>query len=239
MITDIHSHILPDIDDGAEDIEESLAMAEIAVAEGIGGIICTPHALRGYEEIIGEAEEARRTLREALGKRNIPLKLYSGFEVYIAEQFLDYESPEKLTLAGGQNILIETDFDRVPECMEEALHLIRVSGLRPVLAHPERYLYLKKDFALCEMWKENGMLFQINAGSLTGLYGSAAQKMARKLLKKGFADFIGTDAHSAGRRAPRIQEAIRAGEKICKGNGMRKILEHNINLITNIEAEEE
>lgn len=236
-ITDIHSHILPYIDDGAEDIEESFAMAEIAVSEGIGNIVCTPHALRDYDEIIEEAEEARTKLQETLDLRNIPLKLRGGFEVYITERFLDFKHPEKLTLNNSKYILLESGFERLPSCMEEVLHLLRISNLTPVMAHPERYLYLKKNFDVCETLKKSGMLFQLNAGSLTGMYGKTAQKQAQKLLKKGYIDFIGTDAHSASRRPPHIQEAIFAGEKIC-GNTIRKILNANLALIDYSEEKE-
>lgn len=228
--TDIHSHIIPYIDDGADDIETSIEMAEIAVSEGIESIVCTPHAISGYDELISEANEQREELQRRLDFRGIPLRLYQGFEVYVGEAFLDYEYPERLAMNGGTHILIETDFERIPACMEEVLYLLRITGLTPILAHPERYLYLKKDIAACEVWKSGGMLFQINAGSLTGQYGGTAQKTARKLLKKGYADFIGTDAHSAGRRAPLIKGGLAECGKRFGQSMVSRLLENNKSL---------
>jgi len=230
MITDIHSHIIPYIDDGADDIETSIEMAEIAVSEGIESIICTPHAISGYDELIPEANEQREELQRRLQYRGIPLQLYQGFEVYVNEAFLDYEHPERLAMNGGKHILIETDFERIPACMDEVFYLLRITGLTPILAHPERYLYLKKEFALCKEWKNNGMMFQINAGSMAGLYGKTAQKLAQKLLKKGYADMIGTDAHSAGRRAPLIKESLAECRKRHGEGTMEQLLKNNRSL---------
>lgn len=231
MITDIHSHIIPYIDDGADNMETSIEMAEIAVSEGIENIICTPHAFSGYDELMERADEQRIELQQQLQYRNIPVRLYPGFEVYISDNFLDYEHPERLALNGGSYVLIETDFERIPDCMNEALYLLKITGLTPILAHPERYLYLKKEFSLCEMWKKNGMLFQINMGSLNGLYGSMAQKMARKFFKKGYVDFIGTDAHSAGRRAPLIKDGIAECRRRYGAHTAEQLLKNNKDLM--------
>ncbi|WP_066686303.1 tyrosine-protein phosphatase [Christensenella intestinihominis] len=230
MITDLHSHIIPYIDDGADDIETSIEMAGIAVSEGIERIVCTPHAISGYDELIPEANRQREELQRQLDHRGISLRLYQGFEVYVNEAFLDYEHPERLALNGGRHILIETGFERVPRCMEEVLYLLRITGLQPILAHPERYLYLKKDFEMCDTWKNSGMLFQVNAGSLTGLYGKTAQKTARKLFKKGYVDFIGTDAHSAGRRAPLMKDSLTECRKRYGQDLMDQLLENNKSL---------
>ncbi len=210
---DLHTHILPGIDDGARDMQESIEMAKIAAEEGITDIVCTPHLIADYDAGIRLAEERRAELSAQLARQNIPVRLHKGYEVFLNQCFLDYRTPEKLTIGHSNHILVEMNFEQMPEDFDEFLHLMRVSKLMPILAHPERYRFLWKDFGLCKSMRERGILFQMNAGSILGMYGPMAQKMAKKMLKRGMVDLIGTDAHSTQKRAPWIRESLEFCEK--------------------------
>jgi protein-tyrosine phosphatase len=211
---DIHTHILPALDDGARTMDESFMMAKIAYGEGIRTIVCTPHAEKGYGELIGRAREAMERLKEGLYGRCLPMRLMLGFEVLVCERLLDYKDIGNLSfdMGGRPHMLFELDFYRLPACLNEAVYMLGTFGITPVLAHPERYDYLRHDIAFIKSLKEKGVKLQLNAGSVTKENGPRAMRFAKKLIQNGLADYIATDMHSPDRRGPYIRAAYRQAE---------------------------
>ncbi|TVZ28352.1 protein-tyrosine phosphatase [Gillisia sp. Hel_I_86] len=198
-ITDIHNHILPGIDDGAQNAEDSISLLEGFEEIGITKFIATPHIMNDYYPNTPE------TINTALGllKKGISEneKLKSTEIRYAAEymmdqSFLDLMKTEKLLCLRENMVLVEMSYFQPPINLNEILFKLQTSGYKPVLAHPERYaFYHAKDLSKYEELKNRGCLFQLNTLSLTPHYGNNMQKFAYKLLEDGMIDFIGSDTH--------------------------------------------
>jgi protein-tyrosine phosphatase len=213
---DIHNHILPGLDDGARNWEQSLAMARIAVADGIKEIVCTPHWAPGiYANTRGPILDAVDEFREKLSENNIPLEAHPG-----AELRLDPDLPRKLESGEllsindtGRFILLEVP-DLLPPNLENFFPMLSRGNIIPIICHPERNHQLKRDPSPLFRWVEAGCLAQITAGSITGEFGSEVRRFSLMLFEHGLAHVIGTDAHDTRRRAPVFSEALRELEGI-------------------------
>ncbi|MBQ7051063.1 MAG: hypothetical protein IJN87_10580 [Firmicutes bacterium] len=195
---DLHSHILPGLDDGSSSLEESLQMARLAVESGIKAVVATPHCT--YDRT-AEVRSAVRLMRKALEEFEIPLRLYAGMEIFgIEETTALLQKGQLITLNHSRYPLIEFDFESDGEEETYILQSVVRAGYRPVVAHPERYRYVQHDPELINQWHEMGCLFQINRGSLLGRFGRGAQNMAMELIGRGFAAAVSSDAHGAGMR---------------------------------------
>lgn len=201
---DIHSHILPNMDDGSRSLGQSVSMLHIACEEGIGLMIATPHNMPGKgcpdRALVREAAER---LAEQAAREDIPVKILFGTEYYYREEVLELlEAEQGITLGSSNCILVEFDpmVDRI--YFRNALRNILATGYRPVVAHVERYGKVMEDISLLHDLKKMGILLQVNALSVTGENGRQTRKAVRKLLKDTLVDFVATDAHSDGRRAP-------------------------------------
>lgn len=194
---DTHSHILPDIDDGARDLQESLKMAEAAWAAGLREIIVTPHGGWvgcGFDRshVAERAAELERTFHEA----GFPFKLHPGMEV-----FIDPEVPSQLqcgaiaTLNGGPYVLIELPRQQYPIYTDDIFFQLQLQGYRPILAHPERNEPIEQDLARLQKLVERGVLGQLDARSLTGYYGTRVREAARTMVARRLVHLIASDAH--------------------------------------------
>ena len=208
-LIDIHSHILPGLDDGSSNMEQSLRMLEIAYKEGISTIVATPHNMPGKgcpdREVV---EQKCRQLQEKAISVNIPITILMGTEYFYREEVLELlEQGEGITLAGTDRVLIEFDPGTEKTYIRNAVREILALGYVPVIAHVERYMHLmEKHFeAIIEM-RKMGALIQVNAGSVTGDNGWKTKQAVKALLKRKAIDLIGTDAHSDGRRSPKMKE---------------------------------
>jgi protein-tyrosine phosphatase len=207
---DMHCHILPGLDDGPATIEESLAMAEIAAADGITKIIATPH-IQGPYPTGEEISEAADTLNRALQENDIPLGIIPGAEVYAMT------APTLLserTINNTSYVLIEFPLTHLPAEAGRVIFDLRVNGYRPIIAHPERIPNVIERPELIEALLDDQVYVQITAASPTGRFGPGPQKCARYLLEKGLVDFLGSDGHSSQFRKPRLSEGLAAVEKI-------------------------
>ncbi len=199
FLVDIHSHLLPGIDDGVKSFEESLHILKIFEGLGYKKVITTPHVMSDYykntsESILNKLHQTRDFLKD----KNIDIKLDAAAEYYLDENFIEQlMSNEKLLTLGDNYLLFETSFLNKPAFLEDAIFNINTQGYKPVLAHPERYGYLENDEGLVDNLKNMGLYFQLNYLSLTGFYSKSIQKFAVKLLKRNLIDFIGTDCHNA------------------------------------------
>lgn len=197
---DLHSHILPEQDDGAQSLADSLAMARMAVDSGISAMVATPHCM---DDRSREVFAAWTLLREALAESGIPLRLFLGMEIYGTPDTARMLREKKLfTINGSRYPLIEFPFQGSGEEQSRILHSVCKAGYRPVVAHPERYSYVQLDPSIINKWYRMGCLFQINRGSLLGRFGRQEQETAIELVDRGFATVIASDAHSARVRTP-------------------------------------
>ena len=215
---DMHSHILPGVDDGAADYAMSMRMLRLAAAEHIGQIILTPHHKPMRRNVSREGMQKRmEKLREAIAEEKLPLQLYSGSELYYSSELLEeLEKGEACTLADTPYLLIEFDPGEAFERIRNGLYQMLSGGYRPILAHAERYRSLAAKMERVEELTQMGAYIQINAGSVTGKFGFQTRQAARQLLKTGQVHLAATDAHDEGRRGPFLKEC---GDYIRKKYG--------------------
>lgn len=208
---DIHSHILNNIDDGSKDIEMTINMLKKAEESGTTDIIATPHFMRGrfeveYKDVIKRAEELKKIVKE----NNIHINIYVGQEVYYSKNLLEYYNDKIIgTINNTKYMLIELpmlefDIDEVINTIYE----LQIRGIVPIIAHPERYKpFIKKPSMINKLINE-GMLFQMNAGSISGDFGKDVKKTAAKYLEHNVYSFIGSDAHRDRGRDTDMSEAL-------------------------------
>lgn len=208
---DIHSHVLPCMDDGAGDMETALEMLRIAQAEGISDIIVTPHYTSGrFRADSRRLQEQLDMLREKVLEEGLSVNLYSGTEVYyrggLEEKF---ESGEFCTMNGTEYVLVEFSPTEDYLGIRTAVDDLFCMGMHPILAHVERYQCLCKSPQYLRELKNMGCEFQVNAGSVTGESGFVIKRRVHRLLKEELIDYIGTDAHDVGMRKPAIKKSAR------------------------------
>lgn len=206
---DIHCHILPGVDDGAPDLASSLAMARIAVAEGVTTIACTPHMIPGVYENRGPDVIARvEALQLVLDEAGLPLQLVAGADVHVAPDVVArLRSGEALTLNGSRYVLVEPPHHVAPPRLEDAFFEIAAAGYQPILTHPERLTWIDRKFELIERLFHAGAWMQITAGALEGQFGSQARYWAELMLDEGMVHVVASDAHDPKVRAPRLRKA--------------------------------
>ena len=208
---DIHSHIINEIDDGSKNIEMTINMLKKAEQSGTTDIIATPHFMRGrfeveYNEVVKKVEG----LREIAKENNIDINIYAGQEVYYSKNILEYYNDKIIgTINNTKYMLIELPM--LEFNIDEVINIIyelQIRGITPIIAHPERYkLFIKKPSMINSLIKE-GMLFQLNAGSITGNFGKDVKKTATKYLENNIYSFIGSDAHRDIGRDTDMKEAL-------------------------------
>ena len=215
---DIHCHILPDIDDGASSLEESLEMARMAAFSGVTEIAATPH-FRGEVEFLEQKPligSRFLELKEALERWQIPIRLHQGAEVLCLPQTVELAALGELPTLGDTNyVLTEFYFDESFDYMDESLDQIAKYGYRPVVAHPERYGAVQRDPQRTQRWARQGYVMQLNKGSVLGAFGSRAEGAANDLLAMGLAHLFASDAHSCYVRTPHMGEISRWAEAFC------------------------
>lgn len=210
VMVDMHCHILPEIDDGARNMEETMIMLKMAAANGIEAVIVTPHYKKGRHNADPETVMERMDMvREAASRRNINLPLYPGNELFYfsgAEEVV--EKGEILTLNHTDRILIEFSPCESFFYIRNALDGLRGAGYVPVIAHVERYECLLKNHKRIEELKQMDAELQINTSSIDGAAGYGIRKFVHRLIKERMVDYVGTDAHDIKKRAPEAQKAI-------------------------------
>lgn len=194
LAVDLHSHLIPGIDDGAKTMEDSIQLILELKALGFQKIITTPHIMSDYyrntPEIINSGLYA---LKSELNNRNIEIEIEAAAEYYYDEYFLELLKTNNLLTIHKEFLLFELSYLTKPSGIDEVIFQIQTKGLKPLLAHPERYPYLK--MADYTKYKEAGCLFQLNILSLTGHYGEQAKSIAMQLIELGYIDFIASDLH--------------------------------------------
>ncbi|PAE25780.1 CpsB/CapC family capsule biosynthesis tyrosine phosphatase [Bacillus sp. 7894-2] len=206
---DIHCHILPGVDDGAQTIEDSLDMAKEAVKEGISSIIATPHHNHSYQNIKSEIITAVQELNNRLNEEAVPLKVLPGQEVRIYGEIIEgIKSGEILSLSETQYLFIEFPSNHVPRYAERLLFDIQLQGLVPIIVHPERNKQIMEQPDLLYQFVEKGALTQVTASSLCGYFGNNIKKFSLQLIEANLTHFIASDAHNVNNRTFKITEAF-------------------------------
>lgn len=195
---DMHSHLLPGLDDGTQTFEESEEIILHFQRLGYRKLITTPHVMSDFyrntnEDILSRLKDVNAHLRQ----KEINVTLEAAAEFYLDEALVERLEADLPLLTFGKNyFLFETNFLTEPLNLKEFIFLATTKGYKPILAHPERYAYLQTNFSKAEDLIGRGVLFQLNISSLSGYYSKAAQATAYKLIDKGYVHFLGSDCHN-------------------------------------------
>jgi protein-tyrosine phosphatase len=206
---DIHHHLLFGLDDGSPDLETSLAMARIAVEDGITHVVCTPHASGVFAFDPALNADRIATLRETLAAESLDLTLGLGCDFHLSyDNITDaLAHPAKFSINGATYLLVELPDFGLPPSLTDTFYQMQLAGITPILTHPERNPTLQKDHTRLVDWLRNGLLVQVTAGSLLGHMGKAAEKMSHQLLTDRWVHILATDAHNTTHRPPRMRAA--------------------------------
>lgn len=195
---DIHSHLLPGIDDGAKTFEHTLKLTKSLQSFGVSQFITTPHIIQYIWDNTAEQIEANKnTTVIELEKHQITVPFRAAAEYMIDDNFAQLFKNQKLLTLKKNYVLVEMSYINAPIQLYSILFDLQVAGYIPVLAHPERYLFYHNNFDEYQKLKKSGCLFQLNLLSIVGYYGEGITKIAEKLLQKGMYNFVGSDVHHA------------------------------------------
>lgn len=231
-MVDIHCHILPFVDDGADSMEEALEMARMAVDSGVEAIIATPHSnlLHTEEHNYKSARLAQRflQLQESIEQAGIPLSVFPGSEVLCTPDVPELLKQHQLiTLAGTDYLLVEFFFDENLSYMDDMLSAIAAQGVIPVIAHPERYEAIQAAPYVIERWFASGFIIQVNKGSILGRLGHRSAIAADWILSRGLAHTVASDAHSSLARTTHMAQIQDYLESHYSIEYTQILLEHN------------
>jgi protein-tyrosine phosphatase len=205
-MVDVHCHVLPGIDDGPSTLEQSLAMAEDAIADGITHVVATPHASADHRF---EYHRVRSTLDELNSKLGGRLTVASGCDFHLNHENLLAlrNDPRPYCINQHDYLLVEFNDFSIPPSMDQTLHELRLAGIHPIITHPERNPILRTHPERLQRWIGFGCYVQITAGSFTGVFGPSPQQRAWQWLASGFVHFVASDAHNTGKRPLKLKFA--------------------------------
>lgn len=194
--TDIHSHVVPGIDDGSPEVSKSVALVESMKRWGLKRIIATPHVTQDkYENTPEIVAEAFGTLRKGLDDAKVDVDISYSAEYRLDEYFMEQVEGGKLMKMPGGYLLVENSFIQEPWNLDRTLFQLRLAGYKIILAHPERYAYYHDNKKRYEKLHNSGILFQVNLLSFAGYYSKDVKKVAEWLAEHGYVDFLATDLH--------------------------------------------
>ncbi|WP_368490060.1 tyrosine-protein phosphatase [Clostridium sp. BJN0013] len=218
-MVDIHSHILPGVDDGSKSMDETLKMLKLAELDGVKTIVATPHFYRGYyENSYEDIMKLGQQVRSAAKKANIAVNIVLGQEVFLDKYILkDYKLGKVGCIEGTDYILVEFPMTVLLKDALDIIYELQVMGIRPILAHPERYKYIIDKPSKINEFLDERCLLQINTGSIKGIFGKKVKSTAEILISSGVCSFIASDAHSTTGRSPGISEALKIAAEFKSG----------------------
>ncbi|MBM7622989.1 tyrosine-protein phosphatase [Sporohalobacter salinus] len=213
---DVHTHILPGVDDGLKSKREVLKVATKAFNQGIKKIVATPHYLPGKDNLsFSEIKDKVFHLQKFLEEKGFNLVLLPGVEVYITPNVIKQVQQGIIKgLNNSRYILVELPLYRIPDYTDDIFFDLQVLGYTPIIAHPERYKRVRQDPNLLYHWINEGMLAQLDAGSLLGRFGSQVKKTAEILVRHNMVQLIGSDLHSTNQRDECLPEAMNYLKKL-------------------------
>jgi protein-tyrosine phosphatase len=209
-IIDVHCHLLPGVDDGAESFAQALSMLAIAAQEGIKTVVATPHLVcDGSEAAYAvKVKETFAALQSLVIDKGLQIRLILGYELLLSPSLLHIDNLPEYVIAGSGMLLVEPHLAEPPDSLDELIYEAEHYKLGLILAHPERSQWLVSRLNHLKEMVDSGVLMQINAGSITGMWGNAIARNARKMVEQGLVHLIGTDAHSDGTRGPYAKAAL-------------------------------
>lgn len=215
---DLHNHIIPKLDDGSKSLNMSLSMLNHASNQGMKAVVNTVHyqspRMDGKTVEYNLVKNKLENLQIELDKNDIDIKLYMGAEVFYLPNLMELKDNPLLTFGHGKYMLIEFPFDQVPNRCQDMFFKLKLSGVTPIIAHPERIKPIQKDLSIVRQFIRGGCVIQVDAGSLTGSLGASAEKAALEILRQGCCHIIGSDAHDTERRNFLLGDALVIAEKI-------------------------
>lgn len=230
---DFHSHIIPEIDDGSRSIEETMLLIKEAREAGFSTIVSTSHYLPGQYEF---DETSRRQFLDLIQKGannlGIDVKLCLGSEIYASYDIVELLKEHKASTINGTNyVLFELPMQSQMPNLKNIIYNLLGSGYKPIIAHPERYAYVKEDPNWLLEYLELGVLFQANYASIIGLYGKEAQKTVKLLLKNNMIHFLGSDVHKPGTIYKKMPDILQELRKILERDQLKKLTKINEQLV--------
>ena len=217
IMIDIHCHILPGLDDGAKDMEESVCMCAMAAEDGIEKIVATPHTMDGiYINKTQDIKQAVNVLNSVLIEKKIHVEILPGADVHVNIDLLELIKEGKASTINDNHhyMLLELPHQSVPPNIKDLIFDLNIHGITPILTHPERNAVLQNDIDTLYDLVLQGILIQITAHSLRGEFGPAAEKCCLELLKHNLVHVIATDAHSSTGRPPYLSYALKKAAEI-------------------------
>lgn len=208
LVTDMHSHFIPGIDDGAQTIEDSIALIRAMKDMGFTSLVTTPHIkFDHYPNTTETIQNGLRQLHQALKENNIDIPIKAAAEYYIDDHFMQLLESEPLLTIRNNEVLVELSFMFEPLNFFNTLFKIQTKGYKPILAHPERYTFYHDKKEIYEQLKDRGVMLQLNTIALTGYYGKSVKDIAEYLLEKRLYDYCGSDMHHL-RHADQLRKAL-------------------------------
>lgn len=232
---DIHCHILPGVDDGARNMEESLWMLNKEYQEGVRHVILTPHfrydMFEPHMNIV--TRQFMQLRRAAMNIGDEGMRLYLGCELHSSMDMVEcLKKGRRLTLAGSRYVLVEFSNGDEKNYIEERVRSLLMNGFIPIIAHVERYKATRNDIGFLTELKDMGAHIQVNADTISGQDGFGAKTFARKVMKHGLLDFVGSDGHRKTERIPEIGKCVAKMEKTMGSEYVKKIFIKNPRKIT-------
>lgn len=230
---DIHTHILPNIDDGSRSIEETFNLIKEAKNAGFEAIVSTSHYMEGYYETnTPEREVWINAIYENLQTKNIDIKLYLGNELYMSENMIKFlEEGKASTINDTSYVLFEMPLNAEPENLYDIIYEMQQYKIVPILAHPERYSFVQKDPELIYDLIEKGVLMQANYGSIIGQYGEEAKLILKKFFENNMIHMLGTDVHRQNTIYPRIPQILSELNELIGEEKLKELTTTNPNLV--------
>jgi len=218
---DIHSHLLPGIDDGSPSVDHSVEMLRALQHQGYKKVITTPHIHPKYPNSETSIKHTLNALKSSLEGTGVTVQLEAAAEYFVDDQFIDkLETDQELLIFGDNYVLVECSFISKPLFFESVIYKLKDKGYSPVLAHPERYQFLEGSIDWLQNLKSTGILFQVTLGSIGGYYGKMPKKIGMELIKHGMVDFFGSDLHKVtqveflkkGLHNKEVQNLLKSGQ---------------------------
>lgn len=237
-MTDFHSHIIYGVDDGADTIENSIAILKNAKMAGFNNIILTPHYMENYYEYpTDEIENRVYELKKVCKKEKIDINLYQANEVYITNNMIKLIEEEKIsTINKTKYVLFELPMNEEPQNLLEVIYMLKEKNIIPIIAHPERYRYIQKNPNKLIELIDMGVLFQANYGSIIGQYGKECKTTVKLLIKNNFIHFLGTDVHKTANIYSKISKVRKELKKLITEKQIEELVQKNAEMILKNES---
>ena len=227
---DFHNHVLPNVDDGSDSLEMSLVMLRHAAEQGITDVVNTVH----YQHPKVETEDISferiqkevKILQTELDNNKIPIKLHCGAEVFFLPNLIEIKDDPLATFLHGKYMLIEFQVHQIPRIQKQQLFDLKMAGITPIIAHPERYKPVQDDISIVVNWLEAGCIIQVDAGSPLGYLGSGAKAASERIIKNGWCQILGSDSHNNLRRNFCLEKAVETVQEWI-GDAVKKMVNDN------------